>query len=60
MCVSSTAAAVYGCVYESNYMASIMIKSRNIKDNFITKWRGNAECIRILTWSCVEVAHMST
>ena len=53
--MSITAAALYRSVYERNYMMSIMIKSRNIKDNYITKWRVNAGCIEVLTWSYVEV-----
>ena len=56
--MSITAAALYRSVYESNYMMSIMIKSRNIKDNYTTKWRVNAGCIEVLTWSCVEVVRM--
>jgi hypothetical protein len=56
--VSSAAAAMYRSVYESNYMISTMIKSRNIKVNYITTWRVNAGCFEVITWSCVEVVRM--
>ena len=58
LCIGSTAAAMYGSIYESNYMISILINSWNIKDNYITKCRVNAGCTEVLTWSCVEVMHM--
>jgi hypothetical protein len=54
--MSTTAAAMYGSVYERNYMISI--KLRNIKGNHITKCRVNAGCIDVLTWYCVGVVHM--
>ena len=56
--MSSAAAAMYRSVYESNYMISTMIKSRNIKVNYITKWRVNSGCFEVITWPCVEVVRM--
>ena len=49
---------MYGSVYESNYVISIMIKSRNIKDSFTAKYTENAGCTEVHKWSCVEVVRM--
>jgi hypothetical protein len=58
LCVKSMAAVMYGCVYESNYIISIMIKLWDTEDNYVTKRRGNAGYIELLMRSCVEVVHM--
>jgi hypothetical protein len=39
-------------------MISMMIKSRNIKNNCITRCGVNAGCTEVLMWSCVEIVHM--